>query len=148
MRESSEVFANTSMKTRLTHGGKMSDSLRNRAIRTAFVSRFIVLREGRRTRAHRVIEQMVWDDSTSAEELMEMFRQAFIENGDKMQPVERDLRRAFEHASCSVSYFLDQYVERSVTSFSQALEDYKRSIELLFGEDSDQLPRAGGWKLP
>ena len=37
-----------------------------RARRTAFVARFIVLRESKRTRAHRVIETMEWADQTTA----------------------------------------------------------------------------------
>ena len=45
-----------------------------KARRTAFVARFIVLRESKRTRAHRVIEMMDWDDQTTAEDLMERFR--------------------------------------------------------------------------
>ena len=40
-----------------------------RARRTAFVARFIVLREGKRTKAHRVIEMMEWDELTTVEEL-------------------------------------------------------------------------------
>lgn len=54
-----------------------------------------MLRESKRTRAHRVIEMMDWGDLTSAEELAERFRSAFVENGDNMMPVDRDLRRAF-----------------------------------------------------
>ena len=56
----------------------------NRARRTAFVARFIVLRESKRTKAHRIIEKMSWSDDTTAEELAMMFRQVFIENGDKV----------------------------------------------------------------
>lgn len=121
---------------------------RRRAMRTAFVARFVVLREGRRTRAHRMIEQMIWDDETTAEELMKRFRDAFVANGDKLQPVDRDLRRAMEHCQYSADYFIEQYCERSVLSFHQALEDYARSLRLLFGEDPDNVPRSGGWRLP
>lgn len=117
------------------------------AMRTAFVARFIVLREGRRSRAHRAIENLFWTDDTSAEELAEIIRQAFIANGDKLQPVDRDIRRALEHARCSVSYFIDQYRGRSTLSFNQALEDYERSNRLLFGEDPKEVPRSGGWRV-
>ncbi len=120
--------------------------VRNSALRTAFVSRFIVLREGRRSRAHRLIEEMSWNEDTTAEELYQRIRQAFIENGDKLQPVDRDLKRALEHARCSVDYFIDQYVERSTKSFHEALEDYERSNRLLFGDDPKGVPRSGGWK--
>ncbi len=127
---------------------KPDPKLRSAALRTAFVARFIVLREGRRTRAHRIIEEMCWTDNATAQELYERFRQAFMENGDKLQPVDRDLRRALAHAERSVDYFFDQYVGRSVLSFKDALADYERSNRLLFGENQDDLPRHGGWRLP
>src|SRR5690349_15731967 len=106
---------------------EVDPDLARAATRTAFVARFIVLREGRRSRAHRVIENMYWDDKATADELAAMFRQAFIENGDKLGPVDRDIRRALEHARCSAAYFTNQYVGRSTLSFAQALEDYTRS---------------------
>ena len=125
---------------------EVDPDLQRAATRTAFVARFIVLREGRRSRAHRVIENMFWDDRATADELAAMFRQAFIENGDKLGPVDRDIRRALEHARCSAAYFTEQYVGRSTLSFSQALEDYSRSNRLLFGEE-DEVPRSGGWRV-
>jgi len=134
-------------KTR-RNGRPITDSERVIALRTAFVARFIVLREGRRSRAHRVIEQMEWEKETPAEELYERFREAFIENGDKLHPVDRDLKRAYKHAQRSVSFFIDQYLERSVLSFEEALSDYEKSNTLLFGEDPEQVPRQGGWRLP
>ncbi|MFN8389009.1 MAG: hypothetical protein U0136_01815 [Bdellovibrionota bacterium] len=117
------------------------------ATRTAFVARFIVLREGRRSRAHRVIEHLAWDDSTTAEDLVRMFRQAFLDNGDKLGPVDRDLRRALEHARCSAGYFMNQYVGRATLSFAEALEDYQRSNRLLFGDEEETVPRSGGWRV-
>ena len=63
----------------------MYEKMVNRARRTAFVARFIVLRESKRTKAHRIIEKMSWSDDTTAEELAMMFRQVFIENGDNMR---------------------------------------------------------------
>jgi len=117
-----------------------------RARRTAFVARFIVLRESKRTRAHRVIEMMEWDDAMTAEELYQLFRQIFLENGDNMVPVDRDLKRAIAHASRSLNHFVQEYSNRSTTSFIDALFDYERSNALLFGGD-DQ-PKPGGWRLP
>ena len=125
---------------------QLDPELQRAAARTAFVARFIVLREGRRTRAHRAIESLSWDTETTAEELAAMFRQAFIENGDKLGPVDRDIRRALEHARCSAGYFTDQYLGRTTLSFAQALEDYQRSNKLLFGEE-EEVPRSGGWRV-
>ena len=126
----------------------VDETVKTRAKRTAFVARFIVLREGRRSRAHRAIEDLSWDDLATAEDLYQMFRDAFLQNGDKLQPVDRDLNRALEHAHCSVDYFVDQYIGRSTLSFKQALEDYERSNRLLFGDDPEEVPRSGGWRLP
>ncbi len=117
-----------------------------RARRTAFVARFIVLRESKRTRAHRIIENMGWDDLTTAEELCERFRQVFVQNGDNMMPVERDLRRALGHASRSLNFFIQEYASRSTANFIEALFDYERSNSLLFG--NDEQPKPGGWSLP
>jgi len=117
-----------------------------RARRTAFVARFIVLREGKRTRAHRVIEMMEWDDLTTVEELAQRFRQAFIENGDNMVPVDRDLRRALAHSYRSLKFFVTEYARRATIDFIGSLEDYGRSNDLLFVKD-DQ-PRSGGWRMP
>lgn len=90
---------------------------------------------------------MSWSEETTAEELVVMFREAFRENGDKMQPVERDLKRAFAHAERSVDYFIGQYLDRSTLSFRDALKDYKRSNELLFGDNEEEIPRSGGWRV-
>lgn len=117
-----------------------------RARRTAFVARFIVLRESKRSRAHRIIEMMEWGKDTSAELLAEQFRQVFKENGDNLGPVDRDLRRALAHASRSLNYFIVEYAARSTTNFIDALYDYERSNTLLFG--GEEQPRTGGWRLP
>ncbi len=117
-----------------------------RARRTAFVARFIVLREGKRTRAHRAIELMDWDDSTTVEELAERFRNTFVDNGDNMIPVDRDIRRAVAHSQRSLKFFVTEYSLRATLSFIEALQDYERSNELLFG--ADEQPKPGGWRLP
>lgn len=117
-----------------------------KARRTAFVARFIVLREGKRTRAHRVIEMLTWSPNTSAEELANQFRQIFINNGDSMEPVERDIRRALAHANRSLTYFVNEYVARATECFIDALFDYERSNALLFV--GDEQPKPGGWRLP
>lgn len=116
------------------------------ARRTAFVARFIVLREAKRTRAHRVIEMMEWDALTTAEDLADRFREAFVANGDNMMPVDRDIRRALAHASRSLNHFIREYAERGTRDFIEALFDYERSNALLFGEDEQ--PKPGGWRLP
>jgi len=117
-----------------------------RARRAAFVARFIVLREGKRTRAHRAIEMMAWEEFTTVEELAHRFREAFVENGDNMTPVDRDLRRALAHSFRSLKYFVAEYAQRASIDFIGALEDYGRSNELLFG--GEEQPRSGGWRLP
>lgn len=128
---------------------EVDPAIHRSAKRTAFVARFIVLREGRRSRAHREIEHFCWSQETTAEELYKMFKQAFLDNGDKMQPVERDLRRALEHANYSADYFADQYSDRSNLNFREALLDYARSNKLLFGDQPEgaDAPRRGGWRL-
>lgn len=127
---------------------EVSDSDREiiRARRTAFVARFIVLREGKRTKAHRAIEMMEWEELTTVEELAGRFRQAFVDNGDVMMPVDRDLRRALAHSYRSLKFFIKEYARRATLDFVSALEDYGYSNELLFSDD-DQ-PRSGGWRLP
>lgn len=127
---------------------KIDPESRRIALRTAFVARFIVLREGRRSRAHRLIEEMKWTPESCAEDLYRMFRQAFLDNGDKLQPVDRDLKRALGHAERSVDYFIGQYIDRATLSFAEALEDYERSNQLLFGDEVREGPRNGGWRLP
>jgi hypothetical protein len=114
------------------------------ARRTAFVARFIVLREARRTRAHRKIEQLAWSRETSAEELAEIFRSAFKDNGDNMVPVNRDIRRALAHADRSINHFIGEYSSRATLNFVDALIDYERSNKLLFGDDEQ--PKTGGWR--
>ena len=116
------------------------------ARRTAFVARFIVLRESKRSRSHRIIEQMEWRKETSAEELAERLRDVFKGNGDNMEPVERDIRRALAHANRSLNHFVAEYAVRATLNFIDALYDYERSNKLLFGEDEH--PKLGGWRLP
>ena len=94
-----------------------------------------------------MIEELSWDELSTAEDLYKLFRQAFVSNGDKLQPVDRDLNRALEHAEYSADYFSEQYTERACLSFREALEDYERSNRLLFGEDPEEPPRSGGWRL-
>jgi hypothetical protein len=89
---------------------------------------------------------MEWDDLTTVEELSGRFRQAFVDNGDVMMPVDRDLRRALAHSYRSLKFFIKEYARRATLDFVAALEDYGYSNELLFSDD-DQ-PRSGGWRLP
>ena len=138
------------MKTEVLETNLSSPRELDRAIilarRTAFVARFIVLREAKRTKAHRVIEMMDWDDLTTVEELAHRFRSAFEQNGDNMFPVDRDLRRAMAHSFRSIKYFVSEYATRATTDFVEALIDYERSNELLFSDDD--APKPGGWRLP
>lgn len=142
----SEVRSGYSDATANKNQEEISQNQIIKARRTAFVARFIVLREGKRTKAHRVIELMEWDDLASVESLASRFRQAFIDNGDSMAPVDRDLRRALAHSYRSLKCFIIEYAKRATTDFIGALEDYGRSNELLFTEDEQ--PRSGGWRLP
>jgi hypothetical protein len=123
-----------------------SDPAVVRARRTAFVARFIVLRESKRSRAHRRIEELAWDDSTTVDELAEIVRNIFVANGDNMGPVDRDLRRAVGHSKRSLNFFIQEYESRATNNFIDALFDYERSNTLLFG--SDDQPKPGGWRLP
>jgi hypothetical protein len=116
------------------------------ARRTAFVARFIVMRESKRTKAHRKIELLTWSEKTSAEELADIFRAIYRENGDNMMPVERDIRRALAHSSRSINHFINEYTLRATTTFVGALIDYERSNTLLFG--AEEQPKSGGWRLP
>jgi prephenate dehydratase len=125
---------------------ELNEHLIETARRTAFIARFIVLRESKRTKAHRKIEMLSWKLTTKAESLAEAFRQIFISNGDNMELVERDIRRALAHANRSITFFVDEYSKRATITFIAALEDYQRSNDLLFGAD-DQ-PKPGGWHLP
>ncbi|MCB0337405.1 MAG: hypothetical protein KDD62_13910 [Bdellovibrionales bacterium] len=116
------------------------------ARRTAFVARFIVLRESKRSRAHRAIEELEWTQETSAEQLAETIRNIFVKNGDNLSPVDRDIRRALDHSRRSLKHFVQEYSMRSTLSFIDALYDYERSNSLLFGEEEQ--PKHGGWRLP
>lgn len=117
------------------------------AVRTAFVAKFIVLREGKRSKAHRDIEKLRWNQETTAEELFKTFRESFKQNGDKLVTVDRDLKRALQHANGSASFFIPQYLSRQTLSFREALEDYERSNELLFGCEESPVTKRSGWRL-
>jgi len=126
---------------------KIPPELLTAVTRTAFISRFIVLREGRRSRAHRAIEKLEWSNSTTAEELYGVIRKCFIKNGDKLMPVDRDLKRALEHARTSALFFVHQYASRLSLDFQSALIDYQKSNELLFEQEGTDAPRTGGWRI-
>ena len=117
------------------------------AIRTAFVAKFILLRESKRSKAHRAIEKLSWHKDASAKDLYHQFRAEFVKNGDKLITVEKDLDRALMHAEGSANYFLSQYLSRECLSFKQALLDYERSNELLFGSVVYPNNKRKGWKL-
>lgn len=129
-------------------GPPPTDEEKRIAERTAFVARFIVLREGRSSRAHRRIEALEWTVNASVDDVYVLFREAFVANGDRMSGVDKDLNRALDHARRSSQHFVDPYLERATTTFFDALKDYMRSNELLFGADMEEVPRSGGWKMP
>ena len=117
------------------------------AIRTAFISKFVVLREGKRSKAHRDIERLTWSRNATAEDLCHAIRELFKLNGDKLSTVDRDLKRALQHAHGSASFFIPQYISRQTLSFKEALEDYERSNELLFGSEESPVTKRTGWRL-
>ena len=119
-----------------------------KARRTAFIARFIVLRESKRSRSHRSIEQLEWADLTTAEDIAQSIRRIFVQNGDNLEPVDRDLRRSLAHADRSLNHFIEEYCSRSTTNFIDALYDYERSNKLLFGNEEEEQPGLGGWHLP
>ena len=119
-----------------------------RARRTAFVARFIVLRESKRSRAHRRIEMLAWNDDATAEDIANMCRVIFKENGDNMRVVENDIRKAMSHADRSLKHFYEEYAARATNDFIHALHDYERSNALLFGDDDAERPTSEGWRHP
>lgn len=121
---------------------------RKTALRTAFIARFIVLREGRKSRAHRLIERLRWGPEETAEGLKDKFRAIFVESGEENDSFDRDLERALEHANESVDHFVSQYAVRSTLSFAESLRDYLRSNMILFGDDIDKFTKKGGWRIP
>ncbi len=117
------------------------------AIRTAFVAKFILLRESKRSKAHRTIEKLSWLENTSVKDLHTIIRNEFIRNGDKLIAVDKDLDRALMYAKASANYFLSQYLSRECLSFREALLDYERSNELLFGTPDCPENKRKGWKF-
>ena len=116
------------------------------ARRTAFVARFIVLRESKRSKAHREIEMLKWKAETTAEDLANIIMQIFQKHKDSSPSIKRDIKRALEHASRSIEHFIEEYYKRATLNFIDALEDYDRSNSLLFDKD-DQPPKMSGWQL-
>ena len=112
------------------------------AERTAFIARFIVIRENQRCKAHRILEKMDWQINTSAEELLERFKSAFLASGDSIKKVDKDLNQAIRQAKHSADYFLEQYLNRATLNFKEALRDYKKSNRLLFGNDRDEIKKS------
>ena len=116
------------------------------ARRTAFIARFIVLRESKRSRAHGEIELLTWQAETTAEELAAIMASIFKSHKEDMKSANRDIKRALSHASRSMSHFVAEYVKRSNESFAEALSDYNRSNLLLFGDEKNE--DLHGWSSP
>ena len=133
---------------RLRNVGIYGPHERQVALRTAFVSRFIVLREEKKSRAHRAIEKLEWSKEETASGLFTRFKEIFDSCKDDETHAERDLVKALEHAERSVDHFMEQYLGRATQSFADALRDHKRSNELLFGSGVSYVSSPIGWKVP
>jgi hypothetical protein len=117
-----------------------------KARRAAFIARFIVLREAKRSKAHRTIELLKWEETTTAEQLAGIFRDIFVQNHDNMSVVDRDIKRALSHANRSIEHFVEEYAKRASNNFIDALIDYDYSNQLLFCDG--ETPKMDGWRLP
>ena len=119
--------------------------LSTRAQRTAFLASFIVIREAKRSRAHRKIELMSWSDDATAWDIAQQLGKIFQDNGDKVSSIERDLNRALLHAEKLPLTLYQEYSQRAVCSFVEALKDYETSNSLLFSAQ-DEGPKLVGWQ--
>lgn len=116
-----------------------------RAKRTAFVSKFIILREKKISQAHSIIERLLWNQKTDYQTLARVFKRIFKFFNDE-RTYESDIKKASEYAKNLPTYFIKEYDTRSGTSFLQALLDYEKSVFILFG--SDYLKNLLGWAPP
>ncbi|MCS6960896.1 MAG: hypothetical protein NZT61_00120 [Deltaproteobacteria bacterium] len=103
-----------------------------RAQRTAFVSKFIILRETKISPAHTVIEMLTWEDKTTYLELANAFEKIFKVTG-RDKTYLKDIKKAIEHAKNLSIAFVNEYARRSGLSFLESLIDYEKSIFILFG---------------
>lgn len=113
-----------------------------RARRTAFVSKLIILRENKISRAHSILERLHWDDTTTYWELYKVFYRV-LRLFEKPVNFKRDLDQAREHAKNLSPTFVREYANRSGQSFLEALIDYEKSIYILFG--AEYLRTLVGW---
>ena len=91
---------------------------------------------------------LAWGENASAEDVANMCRAIFKENGDNMRVVENDIRKAMSHADRSLKHFYEEYEARATNDFIHALHDYERSNALLFGDDDEDRPTSEGWRHP
>ncbi|MCS6892954.1 MAG: hypothetical protein NZO16_00045 [Deltaproteobacteria bacterium] len=117
-----------------------SDILRAR--RTAFVSKFIILRENKVSRAHEIIEKLAWDDTDSHYTLAKAFEKIFNFFGEDKSYM-KDIEKALLSAKSLSAAFIKEYATRSGKCFLEALLDHERSIFILFG--SEYLRLLLGW---
>lgn len=113
-----------------------------RARRTAFVSKFIILRENKISRSHAILERLHWDDTTTYYDLYRAFYK-ILRAFDKPLCFKKDLDKAKEHAKTLSPTFVREYANRSGQSFLEALIDYEKSVYILFG--ADHLRTLLGW---
>ncbi|MBL7662865.1 hypothetical protein JNK13_08960 [bacterium] len=125
-----------------------TEMARKIALRTAFVARFIILRENRKSKVNKAIEDLSWSLDATVDEIYRVIRKTLTEAGDRTQIVDRDLKRAKAYSERTVDYFIDQYLSRATTSFRDALADYQRSSELLGRDESIQKrSQRSGWRI-
>lgn len=114
------------------------------ALRNAFIARFIVLTNRRRSRANGLLKKLTWTEEVTAEQLAEIIKGIFVSANDFNETIEKDIAKSIEHANYSAIFFTEYYHQRSILSIKEAVEDYKRSNELLFGDrettSSSKLP--------
>lgn len=113
-----------------------------RARRTAFVSKLIILRENKISRAHSILERLHWDDTTTYWELFRVFYRV-LRLFEKPVNFKKDLDRAREHAKNLSPTFVREYANRAGQSFLEALIDYEKSVYILFG--AEYLRMLVGW---
>lgn len=110
--------------------------------RAAFLSKFILLRENKKSKAHREIEKEFWGPEETAQDLYAKFLCIFEKYKDNK--AKEDLKASLKYAKTLIDYFVNQYSTRITLNFGDALRDYKRTHDLL--EENCLKPM--GWKIP
>ena len=114
-----------------------------RAQRTCYVVKLIIHRENKFATAHRVLEQLIWNDLTpylAVHKVVEAIFKCFHKSSALFKI---DLKRALESAKYLSPTFIAEYNKRSTKSFLEALLDYEKSVIMLFGPE--HLAKIKGW---